>query len=377
MLNGNPIPVTKPFMPSLAEYSGLLTPVWENRILTNGGPLLLELTAALKSDLNVPELLITTNGTIALQIALKALALEGEVITTPFSYIATSASIAWQNLTPVFVDIESDYWCIDPAKIEAAITPRTQAILATHVFGNPCDVHAISAIAEKHQLKVIYDAAHGYGVNYQDTSIFNYGDISACSFHATKIFHTGEGGALVTGDKALYQQLVWLQNQGHEGEEAFYGIGTNGKTTELQAAMGLAVLPHVAKLIALRRERFLLYDQLLDQQLTRITLRAGTQWNFGYYPVLFKHEAQMLLVKKQLNEEHIYPRRYFYPSLNTLPFSQNKKMIISENVASRILCLPLYHDLELHRLQRIAQIINELVANRTNNTPGLQINDKK
>ncbi len=360
MSTSPPIQVSRSFLPPMDEYIDILQTVWNTNQLTNGGSLLLKLVEDLKLFLKVPHLLVTTNGTISLQVAIKTLELKGEIITTPFSYIATSSSIVWEGYKPVFVDIEPDYWGIDAEKIEQAITPETSAILATHVFGNPCNIEKIQTIAEKHNLKIIYDAAHCFGVNYCGKSVFNYGDISVCSFHATKLFHTAEGGCLVTQDVALCEKMIWRHNLGHNGQEDFYGLGINGKATELQAAMGLAVLPYVNGLVESRKQRVDLYDSLLDKNsLQRIKIREETKWNYSYYPILFESEEKLLEVKKTLNESQIFPRRYFYPSLNTIDYLKGQQMPVAENIASRILCLPLYHDLELENVELISKIINQ------------------
>lgn len=359
MPTSSPIQVSRSFLPPMKEYMDILQAVWETHQLTNGGTLLFKLMDELKSFLQVPQLLVTTNGTISLQIAIQALDLKGEIITTPFSYIATSSSIVWEGCKPVFVDIEPDYWCIDAEKIEQSITPKTSAILATHVFGNPCNVEKIKAIAKKYGLKVIYDAAHCFGVNYQGKSVFNYGDISICSFHATKIFHTAEGGCLITQDETLLEKLIWLHNLGHKGQEDYHGLGINGKATELQAAMGLAILPYVKMLIESRKQRVEMYDSLLTKNsLQQIKIRENTNWNYSYYPVLFESEEKLLEVKNALSESQIFPRRYFYPSLNTVGYLKGQQMPIAENIASKILCLPLYHDLEFENVESISEIIN-------------------
>lgn len=354
--------VSKSFLPPIDEYTNILQTVWNTNQLTNGGSLLLKLIEDLKKFLQVPFLLVTANGTLSLQIAIKSLGLSGEIITTPFSYVATGSAIVWENCKPVFVDIEPDYWCIDAEKIERAITPETTAILAAHVFGNPCNIEKISAIAERHNLKIIYDAAHCFGVNYRGKSVFNFGDISVCSFHATKIFHTAEGGCLVTQDEKTLEKMIWIHNLGHNGQEDFHGLGINGKASELHAAMGLAVLPYIKELIENRKQRVDLYDSLLDKNnLQRIKIREETDWNYSYYPVLFENEEKLLKVKNALNESQIFPRRYFYPSLNTIEYLKGQQMPIAEDIASRILCLPLYHDLELENVCKISEIINEFV----------------
>lgn len=353
--------VTKSFLPPVEEYLAWLRPVWDSHQLTNGGPLLLRLMMELQTYLRVPHTLVAANGSLSLQIAIKALDLSGEIITTPFSYIATSGAISWAGCKPVFVDIESDYWCIDAAKIERAITPATTAILATHVFGNPCNVEAIAAIAARYHLKVIYDGAHCFGVNYRGNSIFKYGDVSICSFHATKLFHTAEGGCLITNNAALMEKMVWLHNSGHNGPEDYYGLGTNAKANELQAAMGLAILPYVDELIEQRKQRVTWYGALLHKKIQRLLLRGDTSWNYSYYPVLLANHEKMLEVKQALNAADIYPRRYFYPSLNKVAYLQGQHMPVAEDIASRILCLPLYHDLDWDSINRIVSVINPLI----------------
>lgn len=353
------IPVTKSYLPPIKEYTKQVQRAYNNQWLTNRGELVIELENKLKTYLNVSNIIITNNGTVPLQIAIKLLANGGEVITTPFSYVATTAAIVWQNCTPVFVDIDPLHLTIDERKIEAAITPKTTAILATHVFGNPCNVEAIESIALKHNLKVIYDAAHAFGVNYKNSSLFNYGDVSTCSFHATKIFHTGEGGAMFTNDDELQHKLYYSHNFGHNGPLAFHGLGINGKISELQAAMGLAVFPCLEEIFSERKRVCGFYDQHLDfSNLTKIKIREGTDWNFSYYPVIFKSEEDLLKAQAALNAENILPRRYFNPSLNTIPYTNGKIMPISEQVSASILCLPLYTGLAEGELQNIVKIIN-------------------
>lgn len=357
------IPVTKTFFPPLELYQRQVERIWSNKWITNRGELVLELEAKLKDYLQVPSLLITNNGTIPLQIALQLLAKKGEVITTPFSYVATTASILWQNCTPVFVDIHPEYLTIDEALIEAAITPKTTAILATHVFGNPCAIEAIEAIATKHKLAVIYDAAHCFGVTYKGKSIFHYGTVSSCSFHATKLFHTAEGGALFCADPELFHQLYYSHNFGHNGPLEFHGLGINGKISELQAAMGLAVFPYLPHILAERKKVVDFYTAHLDfTQLKTIKIRSNTEWNYSYYPVIFKNEQQLIQVQKALESLQIFPRRYFYPSLNTLPYVDITPCNVSEQIASSILCLPLYVGLTTDELKQIVHCINQTMS---------------
>jgi dTDP-4-amino-4,6-dideoxygalactose transaminase len=355
------INVTKTFFPPIAEYQVQLQRIWDNQWLTNRGALLLELEEKLATHLALQKskIIVMNNGTIPIQIALKILAKGGEVITTPFSYVATTAAIVWENCTPVFVDIHPEYLTIDETKIEAAITENTRCILATHVFGNPCNVEAIEAIANKHNLTVIYDAAHCFGVKYKGKSIFEYGDISTCSFHATKLFHTGEGGALFAKNADLFQKCFYSHNFGHNGPLDFHGLGINGKISELQAAMGLSVLPHMQKIVNGRQAAVSYYSNHLDwNKLKKMRLRENTLWNYSYYPVLFDSEAAMLRTQKNLNDVQIFPRRYFYPSLNHVCYLNDTIMENSESVASRILCLPLFHDLNEELIAKITSIVN-------------------
>lgn len=352
------INVTKTFLPPQEEFHAILKRVWHTGWVTNRGVLVNELEAQLKTYLEAPYLTLTTNGTLPLQIALKALGLDGEVITTPFSYIATSSSICWEGCTPVFVDIHPEYLTIDETQIEAAITSKTSAILATHVFGNPCHVDAIQAIAHKYNLKVIYDAAHGFGVHYNGQSIFNYGDVSTCSFHATKLFHTGEGGCWVTGDAQLQERLYYHHNFGHKDEESYHGLGINAKMSELQAAMGLAVFPYLDVILEARKQIVAHYDVMLgNTAIKTLKIREEVQWNYSYYPVIFDSERQLLTVKKELNNIDIYPRRYFYPSLNTISYLEGGSMPVSESIAKRILCLPLFYGLKQKDIVRIVKFI--------------------
>ncbi|SHG18502.1 DegT/DnrJ/EryC1/StrS family aminotransferase [Flavobacterium defluvii] len=352
------IPVTKTFLPPQEEYNSYVKRAWDKVWLTNRGELTIELEEKLKNFLDVSNIIITNNGTIPIQIALKLFGKGGEIITTPFSYVATSAAIVWENCTPVFVDIHPDYLTIDETKIEAAITPKTTAILATHVFGNPCDVAAIEKIAKKHNLKVIYDAAHCFGVTYNNESIFNFGDVSTCSFHATKLFHTGEGGAMFCND-ADYHQLYYSHNFGHNGPLAFHGLGINAKISELQAAMGLAIFPYMNHIIDERKKVVDFYNNKLNfNTVQALKIRENTEWNYSYYPVILDSEETLLKVLDALAIENIIPRRYFYPSLNTIEYTKGEKMPISESIASRILCLPLYVGIPETDLENIVQIIN-------------------
>jgi dTDP-4-amino-4,6-dideoxygalactose transaminase len=358
------IPVTKSFLPPIEEYMAQVQRAYNNQWLTNRGELVQELEQKLTDYLELKEskILCVNNGTVPLQIALKLLGNGGEIITTPFSYVATTASIVWENCTPVFVDIHPEYLTIDETKIEVAITEKTTCILATHVFGNPCHVEEIERIAKKHNLKVIYDAAHCFGVQYKGKSIFEYGDISTCSFHATKLFHTGEGGAIFCKDEELFHKIYYSHNFGHNGPLDFYGLGINGKISELQAAMGLAVLPHLNKITENRRKVVESYDESLNfEHIQKLKIRKNTFWNFSYYPVILDNEETVFRLEEKLNENDILPRRYFYPSLNILPYLNLTIMEISGSISTRVLCLPLYMELTIKKVSEICKIINSSV----------------
>ena len=341
------INVTKTFLPPLAEYVRQLERVWASGAVTNHGQCAQELEGALRDYLGVPHCWFLGNGTVALQLAIKALGVGGDVITTPFSYVATTSSIVWEGATPVFADVDADTLTIDPACIDAAVTERTTAILATHVYGYPCDVDAIQRIADRHGLKVIYDAAHCFGGRYQGRSLAAFGDVSTLSFHATKLFHTVEGGAVTTSDADVAHRLAYMRNFGHDGPEAFHGLGINGKNSELHAAMGLCVLPHLPALIERRRAVCEHYDRRFADAgvLRRPTVRPGTEYNYAYYPVIFPSEQAALAVRDRLNARGVFPRRYFYPSLTELPYAAGQRAPVSEDASRRVLCLPLSGEL--------------------------------
>lgn len=353
------IPVTKPFFPPIEDYKSYINEIWKNGWLTNNGALAQELTKKVKEYLGVNYFIPMANGTLPIQIALNSLANEGEVITTPFSYVVTTSAIIWEKCTPVFVDIHPEYLTIDESKIAAAVTSKTTAILATHVYGNPCDVEAIERIAKKYNLKVIYDAAHSFGVSYKGQSIFNHGDVSTCSFHATKLFHTAEGGGLFCQNQETYHEMYYRHNCGHNGPLEFHGIGINAKISEIQAAMGLSILPYVDKIKLDRKRVCDSYDALLDfESLSRLRIREGTDWNYSYYPIIFSSEKDLLKTQKVLNENDVQPRRYFYPSLSSLPYVDNVEMKVSDDISKKVMCLPLYFGLEDDHIKKIADLIN-------------------
>ena len=352
------INVTKTFLPPQEEFQKYLDRIWENSQLTNQGPLLLELENKLREFLGVENLHVVSNGTMALQLALRALDItEGEIITTPFSYVATASSILWEHCSPVFVDIEPDSFSIDASKIEAAITQRTKAILPVHVFGLPCNTERIDQIAQSRNLRLVYDGAHAFGAHYKDRSLLDYGDISTGSFHATKLFHTIEGGCLIVKDKLVSEKIELLKRFGHNGDE-HYTLGINAKASEFQAAMGLCNLKYLNSNIEARKKITELYDSLLQGVIVRPKLSNNLRYNYPYYPVVFENETQLLRILNSLNKINIFPRRYFYPSLNTLPYlNQTQSCPVSEDIASRILCLPLYPTLETENVHSISEVI--------------------
>lgn len=354
------IKVTKTYLPSLGEYNLFLKKIWKSAWITNHGPNVLELERKLKKYLGVKYLFLVTNGTLGLQIAVKAMNLSGEVITTPFSYVASTSSLVWEGCKPVFVDINPETLCIDAKKVEAAITKKTTAILAVHVYGNLCEVELLENIAKKYNLKLIYDSAHAFGVKYKNRPIFNYGDMNVLSFHATKIFHTIEGGAVITRDSKLAHKISYLRNFGHRGEEAFWGLGINAKMSEFQAAMGLSVLPKVKELILIRERLAEEYDKLLlETSLIRPKFNNNLQQNYSYYPILFRSERQLLIVQRSLNKNGIISRRYFYPALTKLPYIKGQRCLIAEGVSRRVLCLPLYHSLGVSNVRMISKLVKE------------------
>ena len=352
------INVTKPFLPPIEEYQAYVENIWKRNWLTNNGPLVNDLELKLKEYLGVKHLLYLSNGTIALQIAIKALGLKGEIITTPFSYVATTSSIVWEGCNPVFVDIDPNSFNIDPEKIEASITSQTSAILATHVYGNPCDIDAIDVIAKKHQLKVIYDGAHCFGTKYKGRSVFEYGDITTASFHATKLFHTIEGGAVVTQSPELTKKMSLLRNFGHASVEDFDGVGINGKNSEFHAAMGLANLKYCDAILTSRKRQAKHYDAALKTlKVSRPLISKQAELNFAYYPILFSNEHDLLKASEQLKDNLINPRRYFYPSLNRLDYVQPGLVPIADDISKRVLCLPMFFDLTNEDIDFIARIL--------------------
>ena len=351
--------VSVPSLAPIEEFTSILTKAWNDRILTHNGPLVQLLEKQVNDYLNIQKTVAVTNGTIALQIAIRALNLSGEIITTPFSWVATASAIKWENCTPVFVDIEHDTFNIDPKKIEAAITPRTTAIMPVHVFSNPADIDAIEEIAKKHNLKTIYDAAHAFGIDYKGKSVMEYGDISCTSFHATKIFNTGEGGACFAQDNELFEKLKRIRFFGHDDNKEVVEDGINGKLTEIHAAIGLANLPLLNNVIEKRKKIFNLYHKKL-KNIDNISFQKFNpqEYNYSYMPIVLPSEKTCLDLTKKLTEQNAFPRRYFFPSLNTIKaVGIYSPMPVSEDISRRILCLPSNNDLSLSEVEQIADII--------------------
>lgn len=353
------IPVTKPYLPQFEKYNQYLSGIWQRKWLTNNGPLVNDLEKRLSAYLNNDSLVYVNNGTIALQIGIKALELRGEIITTPFSFVATTSSIVWESCTPVFADISAEDFNIDATKITNLISDKSTAILATHCFGNACDIEAIEKIARAHNLKIIYDAAHCFGTKYKNKSIFNYGDIATTSFHATKLFHSIEGGAIFSNNQHLKAKIKRMRNFGHDGPEKFNGVGINGKNSEFHAAMGLCVLDDVDSILKRRSEQYLAYRRYLNNsKFSFLKIREGCDFNYAYFPIVFQNEELLLKVKVALESEKISPRRYFYPSLSSLDYIDQKfSTPISDQVARTILCLPLFHELSNDDIMRISTIV--------------------
>jgi len=359
------IPVTKPFLPPQEEYQKFLDGIWKRNWLTNMGPLASQLEMELKEHLNVNHLLFVTNGTVALQMAIQVLDIKGEIITTPFSFIATTSTIVWEGCTPVFVDIDPTSLNIDARKIEAAITSETSAILATHVYGNPCDVKEIEKIAKRHNLKVIYDAAHAFGVEVYGKSIFEYGDISTCSLHATKLYHSVEGGLLTTKNPEILKKLASIRNFGISGFDTFSDLGINGKNSEFHAAMGLANLKYITQIHEKRKALAELYDEKLKNlKAVKPIWHHSSHENYSYYPVVLESEDLLLKLKSELDKNEIFTRRYFYPSLaSALPYLPKLELPITEDIAKRVLCLPFFYDLTFEEVELIARTMLRIQNN--------------
>ena len=347
------IPYTRPYLPSREKLDHYIDGIYERAWLTNNGELVQELTRRLEEYLGVENLLLVANGTLALQIAYRALGISEkshhervEAITTPFTFIATASSLKWDGVKPVFADIDPDTWCLDPTLIEEAITPYTRAIVPVHVFGNACEVEAIDAIAQRHSLKVIYDASHAFGVTYQGESLLKHGDAATLSFHATKLFHSIEGGAIVFKRKEDLERAKKMINFGITGPETIEELGINAKMNEFQAAMGLCVLDEMQENLELREEIWSRYEKALGALLQLQSKPQALGYNYAYFPVVFKSEEQVVRVAATLKENGMLARRYFYPSLESVVcLDAQAEQAVSKNIADRILCLPLFDQL--------------------------------
>lgn len=354
------INVTKTWLPDKEKYISYIDKIYESGWVTNNGPLVKELEKRLEDYLGVKNMILVANGTIALEIAYRLLKLEGEVVTTPFSFVATTSSLVSNGLQPIFADIGSRSFNIDPGKIGSVISDQTSAIVPTHVFGNACDVEAIKNIARQYNLKVIYDGAHIFGVRYQGESLLKHGDVSTLSFHATKLFHTVEGGALIVNDDSLVEEARFLINFGIDGPDSIKALGTNAKMNELEAAMGLCVLDDIDLILEKREEVHYRYQNALEGLVDFQEQNLQSSRNYSYFPIVMESEAKTLELQKALNEAKIYPRRYFYPSLDTVNYISNHQVMpVSRDIASRILCLPLYPGLELQDQERIISLIEK------------------
>lgn len=359
--NNQSIYVTMPSLAPLDEYMKLLEGVWKRGILTHNGPLVQQLENDLCKALEIPHFVSVSNGTIALQMAIRALDLKGEIITTPFTWVATISAIKWEGCTPVFCDIDPRTLNIDPQGIEALITDKTVAIMPVHVFGNACDIEAIERIARKHGLKVIYDAAHAVGSTYRGKSLLQYGDISTTSLHATKLLNTAEGGGCITLNPELHERLKRIRFFGHDENKDIVEDGFNGKLTEVHAALGLVNLQYLHAVLADRKEKYRLYHEKLSNiQWVRFQEIVHGMPNYSYFPLIFESEHLLLRVEQALQAHRIYPRRYFYPSVNSYTnVVEYKRMPISEDISARILCLPLYYELSEAQASHICEIIIE------------------
>lgn len=365
-----PIYVTQPYLPSLNEFIPYLEKIWENKWVTNNGPFHKQLEEDLCNYLGVKHISLFTNGTIALVTALQTLRISGEVITTPYSFVATSHSLLWNNINPVFVDIDPRTCNLDPNMIEKAITPQTTAILPVHCYGTPCKTEQIQGLADIYGLKVIYDAAHAFGVTYKGGSLLNYGDLSVLSFHATKVFNTFEGGAIICHDAKTKQRIDYLKNFGFADEVTVTAPGINGKMSEINAAFGLLQLKHIDKVIARRRQIAACYREKLAsvQGISLLPILKEIEWNASYFPVFVRDDYPLSrdALYQKLKRHGIHGRRYFYPLISEMPMYRGLATASQMNlpnatqVASQVLCLPVFPELEDEDLERIVGVILEI-----------------
>jgi dTDP-4-amino-4,6-dideoxygalactose transaminase len=354
------INVTKTYLPNKKRYQKYVDEIYANGWITNYGPLVQKLEKKLAQYLGVKNLVLVANGTVALEIAYRTLDIKKYAITTPFSFVATTSSLVTNGIKPIFADINPNTLNINPKNIENLITVNTSAIVPVHVFGNGCEVEEIESIAKKYDLKVIYDAAHAFDVKYNNNSILKYGDISTLSFHATKLFHTIEGGALIINDDSLVQKARDLINFGIENQESIPSLGTNAKMNEFEAAMGLCMLDDVVNLKNKRKKLYKVYKKGLAGIVEFPQQNQNSTLNYSYFPVILKDEKQTLCIQKTLNTENIFPRRYFYPSLDTLNYIEPRQIMPnSRDIGRRILCLPLYSELTKNEQRYIINMVKE------------------
>jgi dTDP-4-amino-4,6-dideoxygalactose transaminase len=364
--------VTQPFLPPLEEFIPYLEQIWDSKILTNGGPMHQEFEAALARYLGVEHLSLFTNATLALVTALQALRITGEVITTPYSFVATAHSLVWNGVRPVFVDIEAHDFNMDPRKIEAAITPQTTAIMPVHCYGKPCNVEAIERIADVHGLKVIYDAAHAFGVRRGGESVLRHGDLSVLSFHATKVFHTFEGGAIICPDAKIKRRIDYLKNFGFADEVTVVAAGINGKMSEIQAAMGLLQLKHIDSVLARRAEIGALYRKALAgvKGIALVDAAPGDGWNHAYYPVRVTaaYPCSRDALYARMQSHNIFPRRYFYPLITDFPIyrgipsAAQAGLPVARQAADEILCLPIFPEMTNEQVERVVRVLKDPMA---------------
>ncbi len=366
------VPVTKPYLPSRDRLNQYIDGIYERKWLTNNGKLVQDLTRRLSDHLEVENLLLVSNGTLALQVAYRALGLldpqdtstKIEAITSPFTFIATASSLKWEGISPVFADIDPETWCLDPKNIESKISDNTRAIVPVHVFGNACDVEEIDHISKKYGLKVIYDASHAFDVRYKSASLLSWGDASTLSFHATKLFHTGEGGAVIFKNKEDLARAQKIINFGITGPEKIESLGINAKMNELQAALGLSILDEFSEIIDSRRKISEAYRNELDSIIVRQKISTDLSYNYAYFPVLLQSEEEVISVLRDLSQQGVLARRYFYPSLDLVPYLGyiGDKMAESVSISKRILCLPIYSELGISDVLSICEVIKNSLA---------------
>ena len=352
------INITKIFLPKKETFIKYIDRIYSSGWVTNNGPFVKEFEKKHESFLGVRNVVAVSNGTLALQIAYRCMNLKGSAITTPYSFVATTSSLVWEGIKPIFADINRKTLTLEPDNIKRHLSKDITGIVPVHVYGNACEIEEIDDIANKNDLKVVYDAAHCIGVTYKNKSIFNYGDASIVSFHATKLFHTIEGGAILTNDDHIAEKARLMRDFGISGEDTIESVGINAKMNEIEAAMGLSLLDNIESLIVDRHRVWNLYYSNLSDYLEFPELNPDIKWNFSYVPVLFKNEKQLEKVKEILNINNIFPRRYFHPSLDTLVYLNNKERApISNNISKRVLCMPNFFGISDNIINSICELI--------------------